>query len=82
MTYTRPIFPVNSRYRARKAFSSGPSEFQAGEVLRFVRDTYNRYDECFVYVFQSETYNVEKEWWLGEEEPTERWHEYFEPLNV
>jgi hypothetical protein len=81
MSYTRPIFVVGHRYRVRKSFvSGGRFRFSVGEVVRFQRDAYSPYDNCFVYVFSSELDGAEKEWWLNEEQAPEIWQDYFEPL--
>jgi hypothetical protein len=82
MTYTQPIFVVGKRYRVRQTFRSGGKfQFFVGEIVRFQRDAYSHYDNCFVYVFISERDGSEKEWWLNEEQPPELWQDYFEAVD-
>ncbi len=82
MTYRQQIFTPHCRYRVKRNFDSGPTaRFVADEVLVFERDTYSRYDNCFVYIFHTESGNETKDWWLPEGQSKESWQQYFELLS-
>ena len=81
MDYDQPIFVVGIKYRALRDFSSGPtSHFIKGEILLFDRDTYSRYDDCFVYMFHNENTGESKGWWLFDGESIDSWKDFFEPV--
>src|ERR1022692_1949001 len=82
MSYTRPIFTIGERYRAKKDFVSSATSFVAGEILVFDRNAYSHYDNSFVYEFKAESDGRIKEWWLHENRPAESWKEYFEPVGL
>ena len=80
MPYEKQIFTVGRRYSVKVNFVGGPtSHFRCGEILIYARQYYSHYDNSFVYSFVAETTNVNKEWWLHEDEPAESWRQYFEP---
>lgn len=72
------IFTIGHRYRLKRTFESGPkTRFSEGEVVTYARVSYSRYDGCFVHEFNDANGKV-KEWWLGEDEPIEKWRDFFE----
>lgn len=81
MSLQPKIFSVGSRYRVKSSFMSGTSTFLQDEILKFVMDSYSRYDDCFLYTFHSETNGDEKSWWLKFGDPASTWRDYFEPMN-
>lgn len=55
------------------------SDFQVGQVLRFVDSNYSHYDNCSAYIFRDAIGN--QFWWaLKDDDPLEKWREVFEPI--
>jgi hypothetical protein len=70
---------IGQSYRVEKSFASASYTFSASEVLIFEKDQYSRYDNCTVYVFRDAINGIEaKEWWLQDEQSSDRWKEFFE----
>lgn len=71
------IFTIDHRYRLKRTFESGPkTRFLEGEIVTYITVSYSRYDGCFVHEFSDVNGKI-KEWWLGEDEPIEKWREFF-----
>jgi len=76
----QPIFARGAHYRCLLSFQSGPSSFEAGEVLTFLKETYSRYDTAFVYEFRSDADGQLKYWLLSDGDTPLSWTKYFESL--
>ena len=80
MALVPEIFEKDKRYRVKKSFMKGVTTFFAGEILTFEFESYGRYDDCFSYIFHSQTHGGEKSWMIFENESAESWRDYFEPF--
>lgn len=77
MSWRRCPFRVAGLYRVLKTFDSAGSHFSAGDVVRFERESYSRYDAATVYEFVSESRTEPLQWWFADNEPDEKPSELF-----
>ena len=80
MGWRKNILKKGTCYRAKVSFVSGPSRFEVGEVMIFVRDSYSHYDNSTVYEFLCKDAQESKGWWLHDSESPESWNNYFDEV--
>jgi len=74
------VFEKGRHYRVKRNFTSGGSDFTAGEMLTNDGEGFSPYDNCFIAAFVSHTNNQRKDW-FGAPEDKDLWGEYLEPMN-
>jgi hypothetical protein len=79
MTYEKVIFEAGKSYIVKQNLASGLSQFLLNEVLIFERGDYSPYDNCFLYTFKTGN-GQSKIWWLHEDQASDKWRIYFEPM--
>lgn len=80
MNQQKNIFEVGRQYKVKQSFTKHLFNFVAGEILVYERYYYSHYDNSSAYGFRAEN-GEEKEWWLHDQEPTDSWEQFFEPIN-
>jgi hypothetical protein len=80
MNLEKCAFKKGSRYKVKLNFTSGGSNFTAGEVLIYDSGGFSPYDNCFVAAFLSQDENKRKDWYNAPDD-NDLWQEYLELLS-
>jgi hypothetical protein len=73
-------FTIGCSYRVRKDFEALRDSFAAGEILIYQSDAYSRYDNCTGYFFSQSGSSRGRIWDLMDDDPVEKWKEFFEEI--
>ncbi len=81
MSVTRNTEPFEAgrSYRVKKSFSAMRDDFREGEVLKYKKRTYSRYDGVAGHFFIDGKDSI-KSWDVRDEDSVEVWSELFEAL--
>lgn len=76
--WPRVPFSPELRYTVLRPAKNWPDKLIAGETVRYLRAEWSRYHGFTVYHFAAPD-GMERSWALMDDEPVERWTQFFTP---